>query len=312
MKGLVSIIIPSFNYGHLIRETLQSVVKQTYHRWECIIVDDGSSDHTSEVVNQFIKEHPQQMFTYFEVENGGTSAAKNTGIRFAKGEYIQFLDADDLLSENKLAIQMQIVEKTAAKLVFSASRFFTGTFPDVDDVDKYPANFLAGKSMNNTELYRSLIQNNILTISSPLVKKDLLLQAGMFDPALRNNEDWLLWFKVALLNPRFVCDENAQSFVLIRVHQSSAMNNHRKMFEGEVVVRQYIDQALNQAELGEEKADLKKLNLDLLALHQVRSLHAFRGLSYILSNFVKNPVKNLFLLRKGIFRLGTRLYKSVR
>ncbi|WP_316809641.1 glycosyltransferase family A protein [Pedobacter agri] len=312
MSGLVSIIIPSFNYGHLINETLQSVIKQTYRNWECIIVDDGSTDNTAEVVNQFIKENPQYQFKYHHVKNGGTSAAKNTGIELASGEYVQFLDADDLLSEDKLAVQMHIAEKMEADLVFSKSIFFSGTFPSVQYVEKYPNNFLAEESLNGHQLWQRLIQNNILTISSPIVKRALLVRAGMFNPELQNNEDWLLWFNVAMLSPNFLYDKDERSFVLIRVHQTSAMANHQKMFEGEVVVRQYMDLALNQSDVADQPVDLKALNLNLLALHQIRSLNAFTGLSYILSKFVKNPVKASPLLGKGIFRLGTRLYKSVR
>ena len=311
MKGLVSIIIPTFNYGHLINETLQSVIKQTYHDWECIIIDDGSSDDTAEVVNQFIEKNPQYQFKYLRVENGGTSAAKNTGIELASGEYIQFLDADDLLSEHKLAVQMHIGEKMEADLVFSKSIFFSGTFPTIQYVEKYPINFLANESLNGSQLCKRLVQNNILTISSPIVKRTLLIQSGMFNPALKNNEDWLLWFNIAMLSPNFLYDKDERSFVLIRVHQTSAITNHQKMFEGEVVVRQRMDVALNQWK-SKELMNLRDLNLDLLALHQIRSLNAFKGLRYILSKFVENPAEAFPLLGKGIFRLGTRLYKSVR
>ena len=82
------------------------------------------------------------------------------------------------------------------------------------------------------------------------------------------------------------------------------------MLEGEIDVRQFIDQSLNALSTG-DKTLLKKLNLDLLALHQVRSLNAIEGLNYILLSFVKNPVKAFPLVKKGLFRLGTRIYKSM-
>jgi glycosyltransferase involved in cell wall biosynthesis len=310
MKGLVSIIIPSFNYGHLIIETLQSIIKQTYTRWECIIVDDGSTDDTTGIVQQFIEEYPQQRFTYLEVPNAGTSAAKNKGITLARGEFIQFLDADDLLSEEKLSVQMQIAEEQSAEVIFSKSIYFTGDAIQQNYIQKYPSGFLATESLKGTELLRRIITNNILTISSPLIKKELVIRAGMFDKDLKNNEDWLFWFKVALLSPSFTFDNNERSFILVRTHETSASNNQKRMFEGEVVVRQFIDQSLNALSTG-DKTLLKKLNSDLLALHQVRSLNAIGGLNYIFLSFVKNPVKAFPLVKKGLFRLGTRIYKSM-
>ncbi|RZK61034.1 MAG: glycosyltransferase family 2 protein, partial [Pedobacter sp.] len=220
MKSLVSIIIPSFNYGHLIRETLLSIVKQTYTHWECIIVDDGSTDHTDTVVEQFIQEHPNQQFTYLKVANAGTSAAKNTGIGLAKGDFIQFLDADDLLSEEKLAIQIQIAEEKAAKLIFSRSVYFMDGAAVQQNVQKYPMGFLAEESLYGAKLLNRMITNNILTISSPLVKKSLVVEAGMFDQDLRNNEDWLFWFRVAVLNPAFIFDEDKRSITFIRTHET--------------------------------------------------------------------------------------------
>lgn len=309
--GLVSIIIPSYNYGHLICETLQSVVKQTYPNWECIIVDDGSNDETATVVANFLKNHPQYNFTFIESKNRGTSAAKNIGIKHAKGQYIQFLDADDLLSHDKLSIQVAIANEVNAGLVFSKTLFFVGDVSNGKYIDRYPEGFLAAESLKGFELFKRLVINNVLTISSPLIKKDLVVNAGMFNEQLRNNEDWQLWFKVAQIDPNFIFDYQKESFVLVRVHPNSAMNNHKNMFLGEVTVRKFIDQSLLKLEKTDEIAYLKKLNLDLLALHQVRSLSMLNGFSYILRSFVENPLKECPLLIKSILKLGIRVYKSL-
>ncbi|MFD2284865.1 glycosyltransferase [Pedobacter petrophilus] len=312
IEPLVSIIIPSFNYAHLIVETLESIIKQRYANWECIIVDDGSTDHTAVVVRQFIAAHPGYHIIFHPVKNGGTSAAKNTGIALSKGKYLQFLDADDLLSEDKLSIQADLAERFGAGLVFSKADYFVDDAAGRNIVQKYPEGFLAKETLKDFALFKRIIVNNVLTINSPLVEKKLIVAAGMFDPELKNNEDWMLWFKVALLHPHFIFDGDDRSAALIRLHGNSAINNKKNMFLGEVVVRTNIDAALSQLEVGHENTYLKRLNLDLLALHEVRSLQISKGLRYIFSSFAGNPLHGGGLLMKGMLRLGIRLYRNVR
>jgi glycosyltransferase involved in cell wall biosynthesis len=102
---LVSIIIPAYNYSHFLFETLGDIQKQTYQNWECIIVDDGSSDNTKEVVAQIVKK--DQRFIYIYQNNKGPNAARNNGINHSKGEFIQFLDADDKMEHHKLEVQVK-------------------------------------------------------------------------------------------------------------------------------------------------------------------------------------------------------------
>jgi glycosyltransferase involved in cell wall biosynthesis len=308
---LISIIIPTFNYGHLLAETLESVVRQTYINWECLIIDDGSTDHTAEVVHQFITDNPGFDFQYIQLANGGTSAAKNAGIDLAKGTLIQFLDADDLLSPDKLSIQSNILTGSNAALVYSASSFFSISDGIRKTEQKYPEHFLASTDLSDYQLLTKLIQNNIVTISSPLVRTDLVRQSGKFDQTLKNNEDWILWFKIALLQPVFLYDQDERSFVDIRIHMNSAMNQSKQMFLGEVRVREEMADLLNSREQTDEILQLQRLNLDLLSLHRVRSLEISKGFSYIISNFIKNPLSNYTLLSEGCFKLLVRCYKTV-
>lgn len=308
---LVSIIIPSYNYGHLILDTLESILRQHYQNWECIIVDDGSTDHSAEIVTNFIAKHPNYNIRFYPVENGGTSAAKNIGIKYSQGKYLQFLDADDLLSEDKLSTQVALAEASAAALIFSRVVFFRDEPSGRQLVQRYPRGFLATESLENRALLKRLVTNNILTINSPLVRKNLILEAGQFDQHLRNNEDWLLWFKVALLNPCFHYDGDERSVALVRLHGNSAMNNQKKMFLGEVVVRSNMEAALSGWRNEAEGLSLRKLNSDLLALHQVRSLEFSKGLRYIFSSFAKKPVQEWSLLKRGLLKLCIRLYRNI-
>jgi len=306
---LVSIIIPTYNYAHLIAETLQSVVQQSYSHWECIIVDDGSADNTEQVVTDFIAVHPKFNLQYLHTTNGGTSAAKNRGISLARGKYIQFLDADDLLSPAKLSIQVPLMEKQQAALVFSSSQFFSISGGEQIAQQKYPEGFLATATLSEELLMQRLVTNNIVTIASPLASTQLIRSCGGFESDLHNNEDWLLWFQLALIQPVFIFDNESVSFTAIRIHGSSAMTNHTNMFLGEVRVRQQMELLL--LEKYGDKHHLVKMNRDLLALHRVRSLEINKGMSYIITNFIQHPVNNYPLLAKGLFKLCVRFYKSL-
>ena len=118
--GLISIIIPTYNRAHLINETLDSILTQTYGDWECIIVDDGSTDDTETVVSDYIQANPNQIFKYMPIANAGSSNARNLGIMQAKGIYLQFLDADDLWFEDFIENSIDTIKQTNVFFVFSS------------------------------------------------------------------------------------------------------------------------------------------------------------------------------------------------
>lgn len=111
-NSLVSIIIPTYNRGSYLGETLDSVLSQIYNKWECIIIDDGSTDYTQELIEFY--EEKDSRFHYYQRpkhRNKGASACRNYGLEKSIGEYIQFLDSDDLLSDNKIAAQVTFLEQ---------------------------------------------------------------------------------------------------------------------------------------------------------------------------------------------------------
>ena len=121
---LVSIIVPCYNYGHLLNETLNNILEQSYENWECIIVDDGSTDNTSNVAKEFVNNNKQ--FRYVFQKNAGLSAARNTGLQHSKGSFIQLLDADDFIESNKLHSQVNVfIEEPTSDIVYSEVRYFS-------------------------------------------------------------------------------------------------------------------------------------------------------------------------------------------
>lgn len=114
-KGLVSIVIPTYNAADSIDRCLESILKQTYSNFEIILVDDGSADHTIEKLKFYQKKDPR--LNFYSIEHGGVSKARNTGIHKATGEYLQFIDADDDIEPHCLEKMVGLIEKEQADLV---------------------------------------------------------------------------------------------------------------------------------------------------------------------------------------------------
>lgn len=307
----ISVIIPTYNYGVFLLAALNSVLEQSFTDWECIIVDDGSTDNTSALVSDFISLHAEHDFRYVYIPNAGTSVAKNTGINLARGKYIQFLDADDLLSKDKLAVQHAIITAHDCALVFSRSFYFRHGQDQKQYIEHYPNGFLAEQSMRDSTLLTALIQHNLITISSPLVHRELVVKAGKFQLDLKNNEDWLLWFRVALLKPIFIFDGDGKSFSKIRVHESSAIQSQHNMYLGEVVVRRQMDVALGEFNGNYDQQALTRKNMELLALHRIRSLEIKAGWMYVLKSFAKRPLKASPLVLQGLLKTCARLFRLI-
>ena len=125
---LVSIIMPAYNAEKYIADSIRSVLAQTYSNWELIVVDDGSTDRTANIVREFAG-HDSRVRYIFQ-ENGRLGKARNTGIANAAGSLIAFLDSDDLWIPRKLQMQLQAMSENSADVVFSNAYVFTDDNPD--------------------------------------------------------------------------------------------------------------------------------------------------------------------------------------
>lgn len=155
-----SIIIPCYNQSEYLDECLQSVINQTYDQWECIIVNDGSSDKTEEIALEWTKKDGR--FSYFLKLNGGLSSARNFGIRKSDGNYILPLDADDKISDNYLELALKIFEKDSeVKLVYGQAEFFEAKNEPWFLINFDYKKILLGNHIYCSNIYsRSLIEDN--------------------------------------------------------------------------------------------------------------------------------------------------------
>jgi glycosyltransferase involved in cell wall biosynthesis len=184
----VSVIIPTYNRANLIAETIESVLRQTLEDREVIVVDDGSTDKTAQEVEKFA-----DRIIHVRQPNSGAAKARKTGIRMARGEYIAFLDSDDLWLPEKLELQYQaVVQSPLQGLNFTDVMWFTDSEVMIPSLrDKY--------QLHTGEVFEKLLFDNWIATSSVLVRKECLEEAGGFDedPRVVYVEDWNLWIRLA-------------------------------------------------------------------------------------------------------------------
>lgn len=181
----VSVVTPTYNRAHHLTQTINSVLYQTYRDLEVIVVDDGSTDETRDVVQQFAN----CRIKYIYQENQERSVARNTGIKTSEGEYIAFLDSDDLWLPNKLEVQVPILDRQdRVGLVYSDIQLI---MPGGHFVSHHPYPFYQG----NVTKY--LILRNFVPSPTPLIRRECLAQVGFFDSAMVPSEDRDLWLRIS-------------------------------------------------------------------------------------------------------------------
>ncbi len=207
MKALVSIIIPCYNSGKFLDKTIRNVLSQNYPNIECIVVDDGSTDNTGDVCRNLINEGAHIVYLY--KENGGVCSARNFGINNSKGKWIQLLDHDDRLKEDKITFQIDHFEKygnTDKKDVVLYSDYEV-VYKDKTDREISRVTNIVGELINE-QLMKKNIEwdfkpNNPLHVNSLLFRKDVF-KKKLFDEHLMYYEDLELFIDLLKKNVDFI------------------------------------------------------------------------------------------------------------
>lgn len=208
-KPLVSIITPAYNAGVYIRDTIRSVLMQTYPNLEHIIIDDGSTDDTAEIVRAF----PDSRIIYLYQKNSGQSTARNAGIAAAKGKYIAFLDADDLFLPDKLFEQVSYLE-THPDCDFCYCKIYHFFHDEPVKLYYFKMEHPSGY------LFDRLLVTNFINPLSAVVRKNVFEKYGAFGPSYRWADEQYLWLKLSYRKVKFCymdkvlayCRLNRQSF----------------------------------------------------------------------------------------------------
>jgi len=190
---IVSVIIPTFNRGWVIREAIDSVLNQTFGSFELIVVDDGSTDNTHDILAEY-----KDRITLIKQRNRGVSAARNRGMDVASGRFMAFLDSDDLWLPQKLSRQIAFFESNPAALICQTEETWIR-----DGVRVNP-----GKRHHKVSgmIFEPSLHLCLVSPSAVMLKRSLFDEVGFFDESLPACEDYDMWLRVGYKHPIFLID----------------------------------------------------------------------------------------------------------
>ena len=222
----VSVIIPAFNAAKFIAQALESVFGQTFPEYEVIVVNDGSPDTMA--FEKSLEPYIERL-VYVKQENLGPSAARNAGVLKAQGEFVAFLDSDDVWEPNYLAVQMTAFDKSPALDLIYADALLIG-------VGVPPGlTFMKAAPSKGPVTFESLLRADCSVITSCVVaRKEALLKAGLFDPEFVRSEDLHLWLRLAHSGARLAYHPDV--IARHRAHGDSLSADMTRMFKSKIEV----------------------------------------------------------------------------
>jgi len=241
---MISVVIPLYNKEKYIVHTLQCAVQQNFTDYEIIVVDDGSTDQSATIVENFIHQssldNPQLSIRLIHKENGGVSSARNAGIFSAKGEYIAFLDADDLWESQYLQAASDLIQRYPSAVLYV-----------IGSGEIYHGERHGCESRQPEGIYEQVWHNSLcLAPSACVVKRKALLQIGGFDERMAYGEDLDVWWRLLLIGS-MACEKRILSWYLADA-EGSAMSKPKPL---EKHIPYFIDK---YAEARQNNADFRR------------------------------------------------------
>ncbi len=179
---IVSILMPAYNSAAFVEESIKSVLRQSHKEWELLIIDDGSTDQTPEIIAQWSRNDSRIRPIYHNV-NKGSAAARNAAIEIASGRYIAFLDSDDLWHEQKLAIQLQFMRSTGAPLTYTA-------YKQIDEEGRVISELINAPAKTS---YHQMLNNSVIGCLTAIYDSQQLGKVKMPDVF---HADYATWLKI--------------------------------------------------------------------------------------------------------------------
>jgi glycosyltransferase involved in cell wall biosynthesis len=282
MKELVSVIIPCYNYGAYIAETLDSLIAQSYQHWEAIVVDDGSTDESEFIVQKYMSN--DNRIKYIKQQNKGVAVARNRGLSEAVGSYIQFLDADDYIAPDKFLLQVKKMdENPSIDLIYSDSYLFNhSNFNDEKRLfNKFNLKMppISGKG---ELMAMQMVYDNIFLIGCPLFRRSVVSEREGFNTSILAFEDWVFWYKAVLNGFDFCYDNSPGTEFYVRAHGNNTTANRYKMWKYKIQAREsiirIIDDAVRQKKQGINFAKLLRKHQVLLYEERARFKLLYEGI----------------------------------
>lgn len=278
MKPLVSVIIPNYNYAKYVREAIDSALEQTYPNVEIIVVDDGSKDDSPEI----LKSYGKKIKTVFQ-ENAGVSAARNNGVRMSQGEFVAFLDADDIWFPEKIEKQIEL---------FGKDKDLGLVHVGVENIDS------EGNALDSTTAglagrisHEFLLFERAVVLgggSGIMIPRKVFDELGGFDPELMTSADWDLFYRISR---RYEVGFVPEILLRYRLHGSNMHGNVKRM-EREML------HGFAKA-FSEDAGEIQKLKKKAYGnLHQVLAGSYFHAGRY--RDFISHSIKSIYLKPSNI------------
>ncbi|CQR71220.1 Putative glycosyltransferase EpsE [Sporomusa ovata DSM 2662] len=229
-KPIVSIIMPTYNQDQFIAQSIQSVIEQTFTDWELIIVNDGSTDNTVDIIRKY------NTYCYGKIKiinkevNQGIALAINDGLRAARGKYFCWLSSDDLFTSNKLEKQVSFLE-----LYSEYGMVFSG-YDWIDEKGNYLGTIIE-KELEGATLYRTLLVRDCIHGCSIMIRREYLDEVGMFNPDFKYAQDYDMWLRLATnLNIAYL----SESLLKGRIHSKAGTNEGKNEIDAIHVIFTFI------------------------------------------------------------------------
>ena len=210
---VVSVVMPAYNSERYIAEAVESVQKQTFHEWELLIIDDGSTDRTIEIAKEKAEED-RRIHVYENTRNQGVAATRNRGISLASGQYIALLDSDDIWKDEKLERQLQIAKDDDVGIIYSSYALIGSSGEKAGNDFVVPENIT----------FRQMLANNYIGCSTVMIKRSIAAEHPFSTEFY--HEDYALW--LSLLEAGVKAAGAPEVLVLYRVHAGSKAYNKTK------------------------------------------------------------------------------------
>ncbi|GGW60244.1 glycosyl transferase family 2 [Winogradskyella epiphytica] len=277
-QTLVSIIIPTYNRAHLIGETLDSVLAQTYTNWECIVVDDGSTDSTTSVLTEYAQNDKRiKLFKRPDTKPKGANACRNIGLNKAQGDYVVFFDSDDLMTENHLEIKVDAIQKFNCDYIITKTQYFNYTNEVINRYYKFDE--------------FSITLHNYLTKKLNWLTLDVCIKSSIaktitFNENLQSGQEYNYFSK---LIQQSNCAEFVNKVVSLRRHHDSSIRSNLKtnLLKNESSFR------VNWFTYMDLKFTAEKQELDFLLVNCIANVYALRLI----------PISNTTKFLKEIFSM---------
>lgn len=267
-QPLVSVVIATYNMGQYISQAVESVLNQSWNNLEVIVVDDGSTDNTEEVMQQFCG---NAKVIYIKNENQGQPRAKNCGIKNTKGDFIAFCDADDLWEPNKLEVQMPLFSSPKIGVVYS----------EINNINQHGERVTRPNNEKRCSgnVIEQLLLENFVPFGTAVMRKACVAQNGMFNEQYRMGIDWDLWLRYSL-DWEFAF--TAEPTYIYRIWDGQMSNNYRGRYKhAHLILQNFIAQhgtKIRKSVLDKAVADTYVREANVIAKHEKLFFAPLKGI----------------------------------